>query len=62
MTAPPQSATRRRTTSDSHPTPRLCDAVGCAVEIAQIATRQKDDPHAPDPPKSILRTLCEEDG
>ena len=59
MPTTPQPPTRRRTTFAVPPAPRPRDAVGCAVEIAQIATRQKDDPRAQDPQKSVLRALCD---
>ena len=43
------------------PPRRRVDAVGCAVEIGQIATHQKDDPTPIEPSESILRALCDEE-
>ena len=54
-------------TETTHPSPtrrpaaRRRDAVGCAVEVGQIATGQKADPHPIDPEESILRRLFEEE-
>ena len=54
-TAVPHPKTTRR------PAARRRDAVGCAVEVAQIATGQKADPHPIPPEESILRALFEEE-
>ena len=42
------------------PARRKADAVGSAVEIGQIATRQKADPYPIDQSESVLHALCNE--
>ena len=54
-TRPPTSLPVRR------PARRKADAVGSAVEIGQIATRQKADPYPIDQSESVLRALCNEE-
>lgn len=50
-----------RPTATRRPAARRRDAVGCAVEVAQIATGQKANPHPIPPEESILRALFEEE-
>lgn len=38
------------------------DAVSCAVEVAQIATKQKADPFAPESEETILLEVLKEEG
>ena len=57
----PAKTETTRPTAAHRPAVRRRDAVGCAVEIGQIATGQKADPHPIPPEESILRRLFEEE-
>ena len=45
----------------NRPPRRKADAIGAAVEVAQIATRQKDDPHPIPKEESVLRAIADEE-
>ena len=55
-------STTRPLTSPSmrRPTRRKTDAIGSAIEIDQISTRQKADPYPIDQSESVLRALRNE--
>ena len=53
--------TKNQSKPAGRPPRRRADAVGCAVEIGQIATGQKADPHPIPQEDSILRRLFEEE-
>ena len=49
------------TPTTKRPPRRKADAIGAAVEVAQIATRQKDDPHPIPKEESVLRAIADEE-